>query len=448
MDKKDLFGLCGRALDGKYDVERVVARGGFGVVYRAEHRALRKTVAIKVLVLPGTLDDAMRQEFLRGFEQEARLVAGLTHPAVVRALDFGVSPMPVGGEAPWMVMEWVEGRTLADDLVARRGSAPRSPAECLGLLKPVFEALAEAHERGVTHRDIKPANVMVVTPTAERGDPGTRPTRRRGLPVRLLDFGVAKVTAPDEAAGSGGTATHAMYSAYSLPYASPEQVGGTRTGPWTDVHALALVLVEMLTHHKPYADGDSTEVLAQVVSNARPTPAKFGVEVGPWEPVLQRALAYKPAARFADAGEFLAALEADVPGARSPGAPVRSLAGALTGHRPAILAPTVGVAFTVVVSVTGYAALRHREDPEAQAPAATALTRAGLMASGASPHANEPARSAAQGTRSPRAPAAIVALTVTKPEPARRDAGPHIRRSTGGAPTQSAEPPVPTRITE
>src|SRR5687767_15907694 len=97
----DLFGLVGACIDGKYDVEGLVAEGGFGLVYRGHHRTLRKAVAIKVLKAPAGLGESARRVFLEGFAREAQTIAQLDHPAIVRVLDFGACAMPAGGEAPW-----------------------------------------------------------------------------------------------------------------------------------------------------------------------------------------------------------------------------------------------------------------------------------------------------------------------------------------------------------
>ena len=304
----DVFGLVGGTLDGKYDVERVVAEGGFGVVYRATHCGLRRPVAIKVLKVPENLDVALRGVFAETFAQEARLIAGLDHPAAVRVLDFGVGAMPSGAAVPWMALEWIEGTSLESALDARRGAGGRSPAEALALLRPVLEAITLAHEAGIAHRDLKPANLMVV------------PSRRGGAELRVLDFGIAKTMGDEEHVSvSGRTATHSRLQACSPPYAAPEQVSGTRTGPWTDVHALGLILTELLTDAPPYPGDDLTELYAAALSPTRPTPARVGVDVGAWEAVLVRAVAMRPAERFQHAGALLAALDAEVP-ERAPSA--------------------------------------------------------------------------------------------------------------------------------
>jgi serine/threonine-protein kinase len=300
----DPFGLVGTRLDGKYAVEAVVAEGGFGVVYRCAHTDLQKTVALKVLKIPSHHAPAARGEFFRKFANEARTIARIEHEAIVRVLDFGSTIMPSGDLAPWMALEWLEGRTLERDLDARSetGFAGRSPIECLALLHPVIEAVALAHEEGIAHRDIKPGNLMLVT------------NRRGEVRLKLLDFGVAKVMTDDDRTPTlGQTSTQAHLQMFSLEYAAPEQMSGTRTGPWTDVHALSLVLSEMLTGEQPYDGEDSVEIFSEALSRLRPTPGRRGLDVGPWEAVLQRSLALRPADRFPDAGSFLKALLQDVP---------------------------------------------------------------------------------------------------------------------------------------
>lgn len=308
----DPFRLVGERLDGKYEIRAVVAEGGFGVVYRADHRTLRKPVAVKVLKVPADLAGPTRKQFLQKFELEAQTIARLDHPAIVRVLDFGASPMPEGEAAPWMVLEWIEGITLEADLEGRCGADRRTPVECLELMRPVLEALAYAHGEGIAHRDLKPGNLMLTT------------VRRTERLLRVLDFGIAKVMTPEESGGSGATATQTKLQAFSPQYAAPEQISGTRTGPWTDVHALGLMFTELLTGVAPYGADDTAELYAAVLSPQRPTPARVGIDVGCWETVLARALAFRPADRFPDAGALLDALREEVPG-RTRGSLTREL---------------------------------------------------------------------------------------------------------------------------
>lgn len=317
----DAFGLVGRRLGGRYEIEAVVAAGGFGVVYRGSHVDLRRSVAIKVLTVRHENTGVQRAVFVDAFKAEAQRVAQLEHPAVVQVLDFGVSEMPSGESQPWMVLEWVEGQTLKADLQARREAGGRSPRECLALLRPVIEALALAHQRGIAHRDVKPANIML--PARREGELGLLGSTM--MPSsRLLDFGIAKVMRPDDDVEI--TATSEDVLAFTLSYAAPEQVGGKKTGPWTDVHAVGLVLTEMLTDRAPYGSGDKMSTLRAVIGDVRPTPAQFGVDVGAWEPVIKRALSLTPAERFINAERLLDALEASLPHAtKTDGAPAPTI---------------------------------------------------------------------------------------------------------------------------
>ncbi|MDP3277306.1 MAG: serine/threonine-protein kinase [Deltaproteobacteria bacterium] len=299
----DRFALAGHVLAHKYRVDAAIAEGGYGLVYRGEQLTLGRAIALKVLKTPEGLDGSALRIFRETFENEAQTIAKYGHPNIVQVIDFGVSSMPNGEEAPWMVLEWMNGRTLEAMVIARQGPMPMD--EVLALVRPIFEALAFVHEAGIVHRDIKPANIMVV----EAG---------RARVCKLMDFGIAKMMNPDESAksGTGLTQTRSMLTAFSPHYASPEQVSGTRTGPWTDIHAMGLLLTELLTGRMPIEGDDMTELYAQVLSPVRPTPAKYGVHVGAWEEVIQRALAVRPERRFASALDFLEALEAGLSGVR------------------------------------------------------------------------------------------------------------------------------------
>jgi serine/threonine protein kinase/phage baseplate assembly protein gpV len=303
---EDPFALAGTTLERRFAIERVVARGGFGVVYQGRHITLKKPVAIKVLFMPEGMSLREKQVFLESFEQEAQTIAQLEHPAIVRAYDFGIARPPGRRELPWLALEWIDGESLAQRFEAPDAS-PMTPEDALAILRPVFQGLAFAHARRVAHRDIKPANIMIV------GDPEAL---QAGLATtRLLDFGIAKVMRPDEEVGSGSTRTMAAFSAFSTPYAAPEQKGGLKTGPWTDVHALGLILTQMLTGRPPYPGDDPVTVELNIMATTRPTPALHGVDVGPWEPVIAKAVSLNAPDRFQDAGSFLAALESAMPGA-------------------------------------------------------------------------------------------------------------------------------------
>ncbi|MFO0608424.1 MAG: serine/threonine-protein kinase [Polyangiales bacterium] len=465
----DEFGLVGTAIDGKYAVEAVAAAGGFGVVYRGRHLVLGSAVALKVLRVPPELGEGARRAFVQMFLNEARIVAALTHPAVVRAVDFGAVAYAPGLDAPWMALDWIDGATLARDLDARRGRGGRSPAEALSLLGPVAEALAEAHEAGVAHRDVKPGNVML--PHA-RG--------RRGVEARLLDFGIAKVMGGDETATSGQTLTHSALPAFSPRYAAPEQVSRMRSGPWTDVHALGLLFTEVLTDRAPY-DGDKLQLTAQAMASARPTPGRFGVDVGPWESVLARALALHPNDRYPDARALLDALEATAAEAdrawtaardeptrerAAPAvAPVQAPAPQGAGTISAVVLPDAPPATpkgrraaVAVAVVAGAVVAAATAFVLGRAPAPTARV-AGALRAAAVPARAEPAVTVAPAAVQVVADAAPVVPVVVPVAPAVAARGapvaratplarPARRGTTSRTPGLLPEPPLPSRADE
>lgn len=285
--------LEGRLLEGRYRLDRRVAEGGFGVVFEGTHLTLNSRVAIKVLRYPPGISDDERRHLLSQFVAEGQLLPKLRHPNIVSALDVGTFEL-AGHLTAFMVLEWCDGRDLRDDLRRREGRGGRSVSATWKLLRPVVEALAHAHAAGFVHRDVKPANVMLVETSAGR------------LP-KLIDFGIAKQNDALDGPGSGATRTRSVHRAFSVSYAAPEQVAGSKTGPWTDVHALGLLFTELLVDAPPFGDND--DVALAVIDPKRPTPAAFGVDVGPWEAVLARAVALRPADRQRDASVLLAELE-------------------------------------------------------------------------------------------------------------------------------------------
>jgi hypothetical protein len=291
----DPFGVVGQVLANRFRIESGIAEGGFGVVYRAQQLALDRAVAIKVLKTPDDLSPLARMALQRIFETEARTAARLKHPHIVEVYDFGVAE--TAGRAPllWMAMEWLEGKTLEQVLADREGR-PMSPAEALDFLGPLLRTMGFAHRQRVAHRDLKPGNIML----AQEGGTAI---------LKVLDFGIAKMMA-GTGPGAPGSGTHNTQDApaFSPDYAAPEQLVRAATGPWTDVHALALIVTEFLTGQTPYGPTDG-DLYSQVLSPRRPTPESKGVPVGDWEPVLNKALAQRPQDRYPDADAFVEALE-------------------------------------------------------------------------------------------------------------------------------------------
>ncbi len=310
----DRYGLGGSVVDGRYRVDRVAGEGGFGVVYRAHHLRFDAPVALKVLKVPAGMSRAQNDAFVAAFRDEGRLLFRLSalHPAVVRAIESGVVVLPDGRSAPYLALEWLAGRSLAAALDRRRqlGATPFTLPEALDLLGPIAAALARAHAEGISHRDVKPGNIFLV-PDGH----AVRP--------KLLDFGLAKVVSDVTDTMDTASMTGSGQSRFTPRYGAPEQFRRRLgpTGPWTDVHALALVLVEMITNRRALEGDDVGEFVgASTNPDVRPTPRTRGADVpDAVEQIFRRALAIDPQARHADAGELWSALgEASGIGTASP----------------------------------------------------------------------------------------------------------------------------------
>jgi eukaryotic-like serine/threonine-protein kinase len=302
---QDPFGLAGTLLEGQYRADEVVGEGGFGVVYRGRHLSLDQPIAIKVLKGLDSEDPRINALVLEKFRAEARLLYTLSQSSlhIVRALDFGATTTPSGAWAPFMVLEWLDGCSLADDLVDRRkrGLRGRSVAEAFAILQPVADGLAVAHQRHVAHRDIKPANIFLLAENAS--------TMPQGPQVKVLDFGIAKIMKDGESAGTKGT-----FASFTWAYASPEQLDprlGT-TGLATDVYGFGLLITELLTDRRPSEQRDVVGIMKAALDPMhRPTPRKRGANIpDAIEAVCLRALAVDPKARFESVRELWSALVA------------------------------------------------------------------------------------------------------------------------------------------
>ncbi len=309
MATQDTLGILGTTVAEKYDVVAIVGEGGSAVVYRAMHRIWKRPVALKIFKSLGDVSMDKRDELLAKLVQEGQVLAELSErsAAIVQARDVGTFTTPRGDWAPYMVLEWLDGSTLERVLEREHsdGVPYRSLEDSIALLEPVAEALALAHKRGVAHRDVKPSNLFLV------GNP-----REEGCIVKLLDFGIAKVVAEAHKAAGGFTKTTGQVTSFTPAYAAPEQFSRSHgsTGPWTDVFALALILTEMMTGRAPL-DGDDYGQLAVASAHPteRPSPRHVGAIVtDEVEAVFLHALAVKPGARYASAGDFWNALRVAV----------------------------------------------------------------------------------------------------------------------------------------
>ena len=251
----------GRVVAGKYRIVQQLGHGGMGAVYEAEHLTLGIGVAVKVMH-PHVAADP---ETSRRFAREARAVSMLSHPNVVRIMDFGVD-----AGAPYMVMELLSGESCGDWL--DHLAAPPLLAEVHEILTSVLEALDAAHQQGIVHRDLKPDNIFLSR------DPGGRQI------VKVVDFGLAHVADPIDA---GPTLTKTDMVAGTPDYMSPEQCRSLAVGPESDLYAFGCILTTLLQLAPPF-DGKSTADLLSQHLFVPPKPLRRPEGAEPVPPELER----------------------------------------------------------------------------------------------------------------------------------------------------------------
>ncbi len=265
--------LIGRVLDGRYRIERMIARGGMATVYVATDLRLDRVVALKVMH-PHLAHD---QAFVTRFEREAKAAARLTHGHVVAVYDQGTD-----GEHVYLAMEYVPGRTLRDIL---RDFGPLTPEQALVLLDPMLEALAAAHAAGFVHRDIKPENVLI-------SDDGR---------VKVADFGLARAMQSSEQ-----SITHGVIIG-TVAYLSPEQVERGEADGRSDLYAAGICLFEMITGQLPYAGESPLSVAYQHVHTDVPTPSTITPGIPPEvDALVVTATRREASLRYQNAADFLA----------------------------------------------------------------------------------------------------------------------------------------------
>jgi eukaryotic-like serine/threonine-protein kinase len=318
MEHFDPLNIVGTTIGEKYEIEKVVGEGGFGIVYRAMHKIWKQPVAIKCFKVLMEVAPDVREQLLKDFIQEGALLTQLSGrtASIVQARDVGTFTTANGAWVPYMVLEWLDGMTLESMLEADRarlgrvGGAAWPVQKVIALLEPVAAALDVVHRRGIAHRDIKPANIFVTGAETDE------------MHVKVLDFGIAKVVQSAAEQGSF-TKTGGQVTSFTPAYGAPEQFSRSQgaTGPWTDIYALALVMTELLIGRPPLEGDDFIQLgMATADPNRRPTPGAFGVDVNDaLEAVFKKALAVKTSDRHATAGEFWQAVRAsqNMPGMAS-----------------------------------------------------------------------------------------------------------------------------------
>ena len=310
-----------RTLGGRYRIVRHLARGGMAEVYVAEDQLLNRIVAVKVLFPELARDEA----FVERFRREARAAASLNHHNIVSVYDFGQD-----GDSWFIVMEYVEGRTLRDII---RAEGRMEPARATALAAEVAGALIAAHERGIIHRDVKPANVLITAGT------GT---------VKVADFGIARAANARQGLTMPGTVLG------TATYLSPEQAQGAEVDYRTDVYSLGMVLYEMLAGTPPFKGDSPVAVAYQQLNSTAPPPSTHNSKVpAALDAVVMKAMSKDPAGRQGSAE----ALRTELLDAG------RAAAGALDATR-AIASPTGAAGDeTAVVAGPSTSVLRPADRP-------------------------------------------------------------------------------------
>jgi len=279
---------AGDIIDGKYKVERDLAEGGMGAILLATDLTTNEHVAIKVM-LPAAIQI---EGAVTRFEREARAAAGILSEHVVRI--FHVGELPNG--APFMVMEYLEGKDLSDVVGPEKSL---SVPEAADYVLQTCEAMAEAHKAGIVHRDLKPSNLFL----AER--------EKGPKIIKVLDFGISKFSADSAIVGKEGVALTATSMMMGSPlYMSPEQVRSAKNvDRRSDIWSLGVILYELLSGRLPFEADNPGAVCAMIVADAA-VPLRWMKKDLPasLEKVVMRCLAKEPAERYQDVAELAAAL--------------------------------------------------------------------------------------------------------------------------------------------
>ncbi len=260
----------------RYEVLEEIGRGNMGVVYKAKDPAIDRTVAVKIVRLGFSLDDERRGAFIERFRREAQIAGRLTHPHIVAVHDVGV------GDEPFIVMEYFQGQSLSRLL----GKRLFDLEETRLIVRQLASALGYAHRLGVVHRDVKPANVLYAP----------------GPLIKLVDFGIAKIDAPELTATGEviGTPT----------YMSPEIFSGDPVDGRSDLFSLGVILYQLLTGLGPFEADAVSRTIYRILHEEPKRPSSIRPELpSDWDYVCNKLLAKDPAERYGSAERLIEDLE-------------------------------------------------------------------------------------------------------------------------------------------
>ena len=265
-----------RLLGGRYELDGVVGRGGMAEVYRARDIRLDRIVAVKTL----REDLARDQTFQARFRREAQSAASLNHPSIVAVYDTGEDTSDPA-HVPYIVMEYVDGRTLRELL---RDDRRLLPERALEITDGVLRALDYSHRNGIVHRDIKPGNVMLT----------------RSAEVKVMDFGIARAVSDAQA-----TMTQTAQVIGTAQYLSPEQARGERVDARSDLYSTGCLLYELLTGRPPFTGDSPVAIAYQHVRENPIPPSRIDPEIPAWaDSIVLKAMAKDPAERYQSAAEM------------------------------------------------------------------------------------------------------------------------------------------------
>jgi eukaryotic-like serine/threonine-protein kinase len=275
-----------RTIEDRYQLERLLGRGGMGAVYEATDIRLHRKAAVKILTGSSFGDS----HALRRFEREAQAAARLNHPHIITVYDYGL----LKTEGAYLVMELVRGETLGSILKREQRLSPEDAAEWLDQTLAAVEA---AHRAGIIHRDLKPDNIFIA-----EGETGQRV-------IKVLDFGLAKITQP----GANQLTTQAAPMTTpgtvmgTLAYMSPEQLTGAAVDERSDLFSIGVIAVEALTGKRPFAGRTYPELLTSILHQPFHLGSRAPAAVA-LDEVLQKCLAKNAKDRFTSAAEMQRAL--------------------------------------------------------------------------------------------------------------------------------------------
>src|SRR5580693_6528864 len=272
-----------RLLGDRYELDGVVGRGGMAEVYRARDLRLDRVVAIKTL----RTDLARDQTFQARFRREAQSAASLNNPSIVAVYDTGEDEdVATGIPVPYIVMEFVDGRTVRDLLQSDHRLLPERSLE---IIDGVLGALDYSHQSGIVHRDIKPGNVMVT----RNGD------------IKVMDFGIARAMSDNQA-----TMTQTAQVIGTAQYLSPEQARGERVDARSDLYSTGCLMYELLTGRPPFTGDSPVAIAYQHVRENPIPPSRLDPSLPPWaDSIVLKAMAKSPNDRYQSAAEMQADIQ-------------------------------------------------------------------------------------------------------------------------------------------